>query len=272
MAKINPQPALAGSGGPPSLFDVNSQQGQDHAGTHFALLGAVKGVGLVSPNPLVGCVIVSADGEFVGEGAYIYDNVIHAEAVALQQAGEKARGGTAFVLASAISIAASAAAPRVLLLDGALAGPDVIAVGERGAILRSTDNGKMWDRVSSGVNATLTDCPGATLTRVRSAKIGSSTGPVVPERSPPSDIATGLRTERPRPMNRDRSVSQVTLPTRSRPASTTCTHQRRGSSGTRGRRVAVTAVHHACHSVSTNRFEKAGCARSAPCVVIATSP
>lgn len=43
-----------------------------------------------------------------------------------------------------------------MLLDGALAGPDVVAVGERGAILRSTDNGKMWDRVSSGVNATLT--------------------------------------------------------------------------------------------------------------------
>lgn len=55
------------------------------------------GTGLVTPNPLVGCVIVSADGEIVGEGTYIYDNVIHAEAVALEQAGEKARGGTAYV-------------------------------------------------------------------------------------------------------------------------------------------------------------------------------
>lgn len=51
----------------------------------------------MSPNPLVGCVIASSDGEVVGEGAYLYDNVIHAEAIALGQAGEKARGGTAYV-------------------------------------------------------------------------------------------------------------------------------------------------------------------------------
>ncbi len=33
----------------------------------------------------------------VGEGTYIKDAVIHAEAIALEQAGEKARGGTAYV-------------------------------------------------------------------------------------------------------------------------------------------------------------------------------
>lgn len=58
---------------------------------------AAKGIGLVSPNPLVGCVIVSASGEIVGEGTYIYDNIIHAEAIALAQAGEKAKGATAYV-------------------------------------------------------------------------------------------------------------------------------------------------------------------------------
>lgn len=58
---------------------------------------AVAGVGLVSPNPLVGCVIVSADGEILGEGTYIYDDVTHAEAIALEQAGERANGGTAYV-------------------------------------------------------------------------------------------------------------------------------------------------------------------------------
>ena len=58
---------------------------------------ADDGIGLVSPNPLVGCVIVSAEGEVVGEGTYVYDNVVHAEAVALQQAGERASGGTAYV-------------------------------------------------------------------------------------------------------------------------------------------------------------------------------
>lgn len=58
---------------------------------------AARGIGIVSPNPLVGCVIVSANGEIVGEGTYIYDNVTHAEVIALEQAGEKARGGTAYV-------------------------------------------------------------------------------------------------------------------------------------------------------------------------------
>lgn len=58
---------------------------------------AALGTGLVSPNPLVGCVIVSADGEVVGEGTYIYNDLVHAEAIALEQAGARARGGTAYV-------------------------------------------------------------------------------------------------------------------------------------------------------------------------------
>ena len=58
---------------------------------------AAAGVGLVSPNPLVGCVIVSATGEIVGEGTYLYDGVTHAELLALEQAGERSRGGTAYV-------------------------------------------------------------------------------------------------------------------------------------------------------------------------------
>ena len=58
---------------------------------------AAAGIGLVSPNPLVGCVIVSSDSEIVGEGTYIYDQVTHAEVIALEQAGDRARGGTAYV-------------------------------------------------------------------------------------------------------------------------------------------------------------------------------
>lgn len=65
--------------------------------TQRALALAAKGIGLVSPNPLVGCVIVSADGTVVGEGSYIYENVTHAEQIALKQAGEKARGATAYI-------------------------------------------------------------------------------------------------------------------------------------------------------------------------------
>ncbi len=63
---------------------------------HALDLGA-NGIGLVSPNPLVGCVIVGGDGEVVGEGTYIYDIVTHAEVIALEQAGERAKGATAYV-------------------------------------------------------------------------------------------------------------------------------------------------------------------------------
>ena len=69
----------------------------DHAMMQRALELASRGVGLVSPNPLVGCVVTDRAGEVVGEGFYRKDLVTHAEVNALQQAGERARGGTAYV-------------------------------------------------------------------------------------------------------------------------------------------------------------------------------
>ena len=72
-------------------------ENSDVAYCRRALSLAAKGIGLVCPNPLVGCVIVSPDGEIVGEGTYIYDEVTHAEVIALEQAGGKAKGGTAYV-------------------------------------------------------------------------------------------------------------------------------------------------------------------------------
>jgi len=69
----------------------------DRKMTRRALNLAAKGVGQVSPSPLVGCVIVAANGEIVGEGTYIYENVTHAEVLALNQAGEKSKGATAYV-------------------------------------------------------------------------------------------------------------------------------------------------------------------------------
>ena len=62
-----------------------------------ALELARKGVGQVSPGPLVGCVVVSPAGEIVGEGFYVFEQIKHAETIALEIAGEKARGGTAYV-------------------------------------------------------------------------------------------------------------------------------------------------------------------------------
>jgi len=58
---------------------------------------AVRGVGQVSPGPLVGCVVVSPTGEIAGEGFYIFEEIKHAETIALDLAGERARGGTAYV-------------------------------------------------------------------------------------------------------------------------------------------------------------------------------
>src|SRR5206468_2408183 len=61
-----------------------------------ALALARKGIGLVSPNPVVGCVIVR-EGQIVGEGFHQYDWRDHAEIVALKSAGDKARGATLYV-------------------------------------------------------------------------------------------------------------------------------------------------------------------------------
>lgn len=61
-----------------------------------ALELAARGVGLVSPSPLVGCVIVN-ENRIVGEGFYVYEQVTHAERQALEQAGALARGATAYV-------------------------------------------------------------------------------------------------------------------------------------------------------------------------------
>jgi len=61
-----------------------------------ALALARQGVGLASPNPTVGCVIVN-DGQIVGEGFHQYDWRDHAEIVALKSAKERARGSTLYV-------------------------------------------------------------------------------------------------------------------------------------------------------------------------------
>jgi diaminohydroxyphosphoribosylaminopyrimidine deaminase/5-amino-6-(5-phosphoribosylamino)uracil reductase len=59
-----------------------------------ALELARLGIALASPNPCVGAVLVDANGQVIGEGAYTYDGLKHAEILALEQAGERARGAT----------------------------------------------------------------------------------------------------------------------------------------------------------------------------------
>ncbi len=50
----------------------------------------------------------------------------------------------------------AATAPHLLLLDGAVVGTDVVVVGERGTILRSSDQGVTWTDCSAPVASTLT--------------------------------------------------------------------------------------------------------------------
>src|SRR5262249_26836393 len=61
-----------------------------------ALELAARGAGRVSPNPSVGAVIVS-DDRVVGRGFYTAHGVRHAEVLALEEAGELARGATMYV-------------------------------------------------------------------------------------------------------------------------------------------------------------------------------
>jgi diaminohydroxyphosphoribosylaminopyrimidine deaminase / 5-amino-6-(5-phosphoribosylamino)uracil reductase len=66
-----------------------------------ALELARRGIGVTSPNPAVGCVILDRAGQVVGEGWHEYDLFDHAEIVALREAtthaGDRVHGGTAYV-------------------------------------------------------------------------------------------------------------------------------------------------------------------------------
>ena len=58
---------------------------------------AREGVGLASPNPHVGAVIADAHGNVLGAGTYTYAGMKHAEVIALEAAGDKARGATLYI-------------------------------------------------------------------------------------------------------------------------------------------------------------------------------
>jgi len=74
-----------------------ARRSSDEQNLHRALELARAGAGLASPGPYVGAVIADARGNVVGEGTYTYDRVKHAEILALEQAGTKARGGTLYI-------------------------------------------------------------------------------------------------------------------------------------------------------------------------------
>lgn len=69
---------------------------QDAAFMQLALDLAKQGEFTTTPNPSVGCVLVK-DGEVVGKGFHAKAGEPHAEVMALREAGENARGATAYV-------------------------------------------------------------------------------------------------------------------------------------------------------------------------------
>ncbi len=62
-----------------------------------ALALARRGAGWTSPNPMVGAVVLDSDGQKAGEGWHRAFGGPHAEAEALAEAGDRARGGTLYV-------------------------------------------------------------------------------------------------------------------------------------------------------------------------------
>jgi len=74
---------------------------QDRYWMQRALELARRGIGVTSPNPAVGCVILDRAGQVAGEGWHEYNLVDHAEVIALkvaaQHAGNRLLGGTAYV-------------------------------------------------------------------------------------------------------------------------------------------------------------------------------
>ena len=80
---------------------VDSPSMPDHSADEQLLRQALdlarQGVGLASPNPLVGVVIVDTHGAVVGTGTHTYEGVTHAEVRALTQASNKAKGGTLYI-------------------------------------------------------------------------------------------------------------------------------------------------------------------------------
>ena len=68
----------------------------DHALMARALQLAERGAFTTKPNPMVGCVIARKD-KIVGEGFHFRAGEPHAEVHALREAGERARGATAYV-------------------------------------------------------------------------------------------------------------------------------------------------------------------------------
>jgi diaminohydroxyphosphoribosylaminopyrimidine deaminase/5-amino-6-(5-phosphoribosylamino)uracil reductase len=70
---------------------------QDERFMRQALELARRGAALASPGPRVGAIIADSNGELVGSGSYTFEGIKHAEVLALEQAGPRARSGAIYL-------------------------------------------------------------------------------------------------------------------------------------------------------------------------------
>src|SRR5262249_33542122 len=86
-------------GVPPRVIRTTRERAMEDDETFMrrAIELARLSLGETSPNPNVGCVIVTPDGRIAGEGRTAPAGGPHAEVRALEQAGEAACGATAYV-------------------------------------------------------------------------------------------------------------------------------------------------------------------------------
>src|SRR6188472_2050369 len=76
---------------------INPMSASDEDHMAQALQLARRGLGLTWPNPSVGALVVAPSGEILGRGTTAPGGRPHAEAIALDRAGDKARGATIYV-------------------------------------------------------------------------------------------------------------------------------------------------------------------------------
>jgi diaminohydroxyphosphoribosylaminopyrimidine deaminase/5-amino-6-(5-phosphoribosylamino)uracil reductase len=92
-----------------------------------ALELARQGQGRTSPNPAVGAILVN-NGDIAGRGFHTYAGVKHAEIIALEQAGAKARGATLYVTLEPCSHEGRTRPCAEALIDAGVA--KVVAISE----------------------------------------------------------------------------------------------------------------------------------------------
>ena len=80
----------------PFILSETSNRELDLYFLDLSLALAAKGEGQVKPNPLVGAVVMK-NGIVVGQGFHRYEGIKHAEVLALEEAGHRARGATVYV-------------------------------------------------------------------------------------------------------------------------------------------------------------------------------